>query len=257
MSLNLDEIKKSGLLELYVIGSIEKDDRLLVEQALRDHPSLKLELEEIEKALKAYALLNAVTPPPYLKDKIMESATPNLSKSISKEIPTPNSKFIWAAGIAAFLAILIAYQQWSFNQKEINWFTERQQIVTQCDSSVQTIKSELDQMQLLLLGNNNIIPVSPTEKYPQTKLYLHNNSIDKFNFIQIQNLPPLAANQSFQLWSLKTDQDPIPLDVFESENEIIIPVQFIDDSNAYAITIEQKGGSNTPNLDELIGIFSI
>ncbi len=61
--MDLEEIKNSGLLELYVIGDIGDSDRLMLEKAMETHPSLKDEVMEIEQALELYAFANAEPPP--------------------------------------------------------------------------------------------------------------------------------------------------------------------------------------------------
>ncbi|MBK8625039.1 MAG: anti-sigma factor [Saprospiraceae bacterium] len=66
----------------------------------------------------------------------------------------------------------------------------------------------------------------------------------------------IKSNQAFQLWSLKDGVDPMPLNVFADKNTII-PVDFIDQTATYAITIEPKGGSKSPSLDKLIGTMGV
>lgn len=59
MFMSLDELRSSGLLELYVIGDISASEKLMVETAITDNPSLKQEIFDIEKALESYAKLHA------------------------------------------------------------------------------------------------------------------------------------------------------------------------------------------------------
>ncbi|MGB0838879.1 MAG: anti-sigma factor, partial [Chitinophagales bacterium] len=106
--------------------------------------------------------------------------------------------------------------------------------------------------------NNDIIVVSATEKYPATSIYFHHNPVDKKNYIQLQNLPEIDnTKQSFQLWSIKGDNAPTPLDVFQKDGTAIVEVKHVEETNVYAITIENKGGATTPNLADLIGTFAI
>ena len=70
------------------------------------------------------------------------------------------------------------------------------------------------------------------------------------------NLPDIASDQAFQLWSLKDGADPMPLDVFADKNKII-EVAFVDNTATYAITIEPKSGSKSPTLEKLIGTIGV
>jgi mannose-6-phosphate isomerase-like protein (cupin superfamily) len=53
--MSIDELKSSGLLELYVIGDITESEVLMVEQALIKDPALKQEIIHIEHSLEMYA----------------------------------------------------------------------------------------------------------------------------------------------------------------------------------------------------------
>jgi len=60
--MNLTEIRESGLLELYIYGSLENEELVLVVEALAKYPELKQDLEEIESALLQHAEIHAVQP---------------------------------------------------------------------------------------------------------------------------------------------------------------------------------------------------
>lgn len=257
MSLSKNEIIDSGLLELYAIGALGDEDRLVVEQALKDYPELRNELREIENALYKYAQLNQLTAPASVRQAVMDSVQAQSGSDATDSVKNMGRRINWGMWIAAALFLGIIFQYWNSDRKWNELSEDRQAIAERCDSTQSALRERLNQLELLLSENNRIIPVDPTEKYPGTKLYFHLNDSDQRNFIQVQNLPALADNQSFQLWSLKSDQDPIPLDVFRAGDSVIIPVQFVEASNAYAITIEPEGGSQVPNLEELIGVFSI
>lgn len=257
MSLNYDEIKNSGLLELYVIGALEDTDRQRVEQALAESAELRSELKDIELTYERYARLNKVSAPTGLKDQILRELGEAGIPSTREADIRVSRRFNWAAVTTALLGLGMLFQYWSNNKSEARWEAERQILAERCDSAQVTMQGRLDRFELLLSEDNRIIPVNATDNYLETRLYFHTNPQEKRNFIQIQNLPPLADNQSFQLWSLKGDQAPIPLDVFDGSGDAIIPVEFIDETNAYAITIEPAGGSQTPTLERLIGVFNI
>ena len=107
------------------------------------------------------------------------------------------------------------------------------------------------------MAANRILNMTPTSGYPETQLLFHINTVDRQNFIQVQNLPGIAANQAFQLWSLKPGVDPIPLTVFKQGDDFIIPVDFEEGTGTYAITIEAEGGAQVPTLERLIGTVTV
>ncbi len=65
--MSINPIIATGLLELYVIGDLPKSEMLRVEKAMEQDESVRLEILEIEKAMEAYALHNAVSVAPAVK----------------------------------------------------------------------------------------------------------------------------------------------------------------------------------------------
>ena len=61
-----NEILNSGLLELYVMGSLEGSELVLVNEALSKDPLLAHELDQIEQAFFLYAQAHAIAPSPLL-----------------------------------------------------------------------------------------------------------------------------------------------------------------------------------------------
>ena len=255
--MTLKEIRDSGLLELYAIGTADVQERRLVEQALTDHPELLNDLKQISETLLGYASAHAIEPSPGLKDKILKDAGGIKVDTLDKNA---RSNKIWP-GLAGVLALLCLWLGYLFNaqQNTSNLLSvQYENLVQQCDSLRIQRDMQFASLESLTDPDNDILIVSATPKYASTQLYFYHNNIDKKNFIQIKNLPTIDnASQSFQLWSLKGSDAPIPLDVFQSDGNDLVEVSHIEDTDVYAITIEPKGGSQSPTLDDLIGTFSV
>lgn len=257
--MSLNDIRNSGLLELYVLGQLEASEIQEVESALRSYPELKTDLREIESALYQYAKIHSVTPSSDVKSKILEEArNSKTSTNSSEQASRPQSGSMFNAlawSLLALSALLTAAYLWK-NKEYDTLLQEHSEQIAQCDSLNTAHEERLALLDQIQDPHTRIIPIAATEKYPETDIYFFNNDDSGRNILQLQNLPQLAENESFQLWSLKGDSAPIPLDVFESD-QLLLEVDFVEASNAYAITIEPKGGSQTPNLDQLIGVFTI
>jgi anti-sigma-K factor RskA len=251
--MTIEEIHDKGLLESYLIGDISFNDKNLVIEALNTYPELRDELRSMETAIQAYATAHAVPVSPELKEKILKIARINAVPHNLSKGDNEWKKLALLLGIGV-VGLLLAFF-WKANalkqlQSDYNAWVQR------CDS----IQAEQDRVLLVYEQikdtNNRIIPIQPTEKYPTTNLYFHNNESTGRNYIQLKNLPALADNQSFQLWSLKGDQA-IPLNVFQGDGELIFEVEHVEETDAYAITIEPRGGQDTPSLDNLIGVIPL
>jgi anti-sigma-K factor RskA len=64
-------------------------------------------------------------------------------------------------------------------------------------------------------------------------------------------MPQLANNKQYQLWAL-IDGKPKDLGVFDArQDNVMIQMNDTKKAQAFAITIEKKGGVPTPTLDSL------
>lgn len=263
MSMTIQEIRDSGLLELYAIGDLSVNDRAAVAQALKDFPVLKQDLFEIEQALQFYGKIHGITPPSNTLDNILKEIKDNPAKpaepnsAVETANSKPNSGSAWSnwllAGLIAVLAIT-AGTSWNNGRNAKKELIALQQ---DCDKLQQAHDTKIAVYAAANDYDNDIVKIGATEKYPDTKIVLYTNPEKNRNILQLDNLPQITADQSFQLWSLKDGQDPIPLDVFDVSNNKLIQVTLEENTNAYAITIEPKGGSQSPNLADLIGVFSL
>jgi anti-sigma-K factor RskA len=270
--MTINEIRDSGLLELYVLGALSGSELAQVEAALIQYPELKADINNIERTLQSYATAHAIQPNPLLKNKILEEARktpsdPNLSNSQAGNTttknppPTGNSGFNFLKGLLAILSMLcvfLAYNWFNSNQEKQQLENRNQRDLEVCDSIREASTKQYALYQDLTNPNNKIISNAPIPKYPETEIYFYHNPVDKKNYLQLSSLPPIDNNtQSYQLWSIKGTDPPRPLDVFQSDGDKVIPVQHIDGTQVYAITIERKGGVQSPTLDDLIGTFAI
>ncbi len=255
--MDLREIRESGLLESYVLGELSQADFLVVENAVKEHPELSKDLFEIEEALNVYAQMHAISPPPGLKSKIMtETGAGNVATKAPKSQKEGGSFWPWVSTILA--ALIFAAIIWGNHLKtELESLQEEFLVLKDsCDAQTQEQDVVMRQYQEMVSAESTVAELQATEKYPGTSIYLYSNAETSSNYLQLRNLPPITAQQSYQLWSLKGNQAPIPLDVFDSQNQIV-KVAFEAGTNTYAITIEKKGGSQTPDLDNLIGTIPV
>jgi len=258
--MTINEIRESGLLELYALGTLSGSELTQVEQALTQFPELKTDLNNIERTLQAYAGANAVSPSPGLKNKILQEAKSSNSNPNNKPKKGNNNSDLFTSLIAllSLVTAFFAYSWFSTNQ-EMQQMEERHRIETEaCDSIQEQSNKQYALYQDLTNPNNKIVANPPQAKYPETEIYFYHNLADKKNYLQLSSLPPIDNNtQSYQLWSIIGTNPPQALDVFQSDGDLVIPVQFIEGTEVYAITIEQKGGVQSPTLEDLIGTFTM
>lgn len=79
------------------------------------------------------------------------------------------------------------------------------------------------------------------------------NPQSKEAFILAQSLPEPPADKQYQLWAIVNGK-PIDAGVFELGNKAhaIQKVKPVDNAQVFAVTLEKKGGSPTPTLDQML-----
>ena len=71
------------------------------------------------------------------------------------------------------------------------------------------------------------------------------------NALVVKNMPKLPSDKQYQLWAL-IDGKPKDLGVFDATDEkVILKMKNTQKAQAFAITIENKGGSPSPDLKRL------
>lgn len=254
--MTIEEIRASGLLELYVLGQLSAEEERTVRGYLESHPELKQDLDAIGRALEGYAQVAAVQPSPAVRQRILDEVTGQggAGRSGSTRQSTGWWPFLAVISVLAVLGLLylLSVKNTALQESEI----ELQAIIDSCSRQSQQYVAQLELYQHLTDEGTEIVHMTGTEKYPQTNLYLYHNAQTQRNIIQVRALPALAQDQSFQLWSLKPNTDPIPLDVFQGV-DTLLEVRYEDASQSYAITIEPLGGRQTPTLENLIGIVNV
>lgn len=249
--MDLNELRTSGLLELYVLGLTSREESARVEAALETEPSLREEIREIGKVLEAYAYTVAIQPPAHLRGRILDEVR-NRNKN-PEDVRVTNRLWQilpWALLAGVLLTLAYIYNSHRATDDQLRAYQE------ECDSIRTALQADVALLDQLRDSGVEIVVVQPTEGYPQTDLIFYHNPAKGENIVHIREMPTLEPGQAFQLWSLKEGVDPIPLDVFAGEDGFLA-VRYEAASNAYAITIEPEGGSEVPNLERLIGVFAL
>ncbi len=69
-------------------------------------------------------------------------------------------------------------------------------------------------------------------------------------FLMVKNMPKLPTDQQYQLWAL-IEGKPKSLGVFDSlQTNVVLEMDNTKKADAFAITIEKKGGNPSPTLEK-------
>jgi anti-sigma-K factor RskA len=270
---DIKEYISSGILEAYLLGGVSPQEKKEVEEAAEKYPEIKKELRAIEDGLFHYASKFSKNAPISLKKKVM-NAIEKANKSEKKGIE-PKEKVVainkmesapYMVAASITFALICALTAGVFWQK---WQHAEEKI------------SALQQEKAKIAGNINIAKLSMEEKFKNDSIQLaqakeelsmvmdsstakvhlkgmspspsstavvlwNKNSQDVF--INVKNLPQPPDSMQYQLWALYKGKPTNAGMIEMSDSEPYHRMKPVPKAEAFAITMEKKGGSEKPDM---------
>ena len=262
--MNVKEYIASGIIELYVMGLATESERAEFEQYCTQYPELVAARREFEEKLEKHASENAEHPPVEVKVKLLEAiGSPGSLKSVSNPPKIINymenstsasrgsgmSRFAAAASIILILGLAwFGYHQNSQNKELSNANNALKEKLNSTDSILNQIIAE---QKVVKDPNVTVVNMVGTQVAPKSSANIYWDSTSANVYLVVKNMPNLPSDKQYQLWAL-IDGKPKDLGVFDaSDNKVILQMKNTQKAQAFAITIEQKGGSPSPTLDKM------
>lgn len=253
--MNIESYIRSGILESYALGLGTPAERAEVERNIAQYPVLAAELKAIEDSLAAYAQAHAIAPPDGLKSKILEKIESEINSPTPE--PTPESPSSNGGGggwtlasllpwFLAGIAVALGVALWN-NKTE---YREQQAIMRKMEQQLKDCKSD-SILQQQLRQDMAFINDPATRRIDLLgevggQLSVYHNASQQAVFATTARMKPLPANQDYQLWVIvEGNPNPVPLEVFQpgSDPLALVPVSFREKVQAFAVSLEPKGGS--------------
>lgn len=251
------EYIESGILELYVYGSLSETESEEVAEMAKKYPEINAEIIAIEKSM--LALSSSFAPFQSVKNYAAIKEKLNLS---TPEVITMSPKRNWAQYVGwAAAIILMAGIGFQYNQLEVT----NNQIVT---TNLEKVKIEKERNELATKkaaiethlavikdDKNTVITLGGQTVSPESSAKVYWNKETQTVYVDASGLPEPPKGMVYQVWALKLN--PLTptsiglLDKFKDNNERFFAVSNIAEAEAFGITLEPAGGSLTPTLEQL------
>jgi anti-sigma-K factor RskA len=288
---NIQEYISSGIVESYVLGLADASEREEFESMCASHPEVRDARDKFEISLEEYAMLNKKQPPAHVKNKIFsalelteETTRTSFSGGGSKIPPVsynqqnnegnnnePSRAKVmalskeggWQRMLAAAAVILLVFSTvlnfYFFNRyKEYN---DRYQALVLSQTEL-ALHNQVLQTRLLdyekavdMMKDPNMaivkMPAIPNSPDPTSATMVLWDTVSKDVYLAVNKLPAPTSEQQYQLWAL-VDGKPVDAGVFDmKEGETMHKMKNIPRAQAFAITLEKKGGSRVPTMEKL------
>ena len=249
----------SGILELYVAGSLSETENNEVYNMMLKHPEVLQEVLDIEAAIvkltKAAAPKDKVTFNSIL-NKLKDTGNDTKVVSLNKRTNSWYNYTGWAAALILGGGLLWMNTQNNTLETQI---TEIQTEKDFFETQIEDLNSDLvDSKKIInVFRNKDIIsvPLAGQAVYPEAYANAYWNKDDKTVYLDLAGLPEPPEGKVYQVWSLTlnplTPTSLGTIDDFKTDDNKIFSLENANESQAFGITLEPAGGSVSPTLEQL------
>jgi hypothetical protein len=246
------------------------------------YPEIKTELEALQSTLENFAIQSEVAPPPKLKGQVLNAiaAIEQIKADDSPQEPIgakPNGDHArvirmsrkWAAvGTVLIVSSIGALLFLNYESQENlvaleGQLHQKEEVLSEQASDLETLRQDYGELAavntMLTKPSTQRVQMNGTDMYPEGVAQVYWNVEDQQIVMDRGNMPPPPEGQDYQLWAI-VDGTPTSLGVYPWSEEASEPTFMsgeIDAASAFAVTIEPKGGSETPTLSNLFVIGEV
>ena len=278
--MDLSCIILSGDLELYVLGMLPKEEADKIEQLAKLFPDVRAELDRISESLEAFGNMATAAPSASVKDSLMgklrtmkeeEQKVIPFGSVDTKQIETGNSEFespvhempkrtnkpSWLLA-ASFIGLIVSlgglvYYFSQNKQSQTELASLKQQVDalrTNSTTQQQQILAYTQTMQMMHDATYKKIELTNVPGKPSAMAQVLWNTKTKEVFIADVSLPQAPPDKQYQLWAI-VDGKPVDAGMLGDAKNLAQKMKVFERAEMFAITLEQKGGSATPTMEEM------
>lgn len=239
--MNVQEYISSGIVESYVLGLASEEESREFEQLCSQYPELLTARTSFELAMEKQAMENAIAPGAAVKSKIFEQIA-GTGKLVTMQ-RVAAKKTNWFKYAAAASVILLAGSLY-YN---LTLYNKNKDLQNNYNTTVAKLNDVEKDIQILQQNPNiKMASMKGLDASPQSYATVYWDTTSHDVYLLANNLPLPASDKQYQLWAI-FDGKPVDLGVFDMKKEkLLIQAKNAQGAEAFAITLEKKGGSTTP-----------
>jgi anti-sigma-K factor RskA len=263
---NPQEYILSGIIESYSLGLASTEDSAEFERMCETHQEVRAARNAFELQLEQSLLQQKMQPPRALKSRIfseigMEKDEQPQRIISGKPILIPRKGFARYIAAASLILLLgsVMLNLYLLNQykKSIAQYKELIATQTQIAGANQILQTKLETYENALSFMKNPLmaivkmPGVPASPAPSSMATVYWNTESKEVYLLVNQLPMPVPDKQYQLWAI-VDGHPVDEGIFNMDKDLsFVKLKTIQKAEAFAITLEKKGGSTTPTMDAM------
>lgn len=267
---------ESGIIESYVLGLATEEEVAELEALAVQHPEIRLAIDAFSMHLQQNITANSIAPPAGLKQKIMDAledefeeskviplpvAEENIagSKSGAKVVPIIRSRGWRNVVVAAIILLIVSAGVNFYYYTGYHNLTKDYQALLDNQKDLQAYQTKYNNLQntvtILQDSAMHIVKMAGTKGKEGDAATVYWDTRSKDVYVYTNKLPQAPAGKQYQLWAI-VDGKPVDAGLL-SNCDGVCKMKNIPSAQAFAITLEDTGGSSTPHLDQLFVIGKV
>jgi len=237
----------TDLLEKYLLGTTTIEESHQVERYIAMYPEVRQTYNELQENLETFAKMHSLKTPEGLKNRILERI---------RAQQTGRRRFQRFAVAATIAALLFAGSSYFFYNQNQNLQQENTIVNNKIKTLEADMRSQLEDVrnQFIVLNNPSTrkFIVNGNKKARELKAVAYINPVKKLSYINVRNLPNLPEDQCYQMWA-EVNGEMVNLGVIKDiqDKDRLMALPYAEKAVSY-ITIEPKGGNNTPTVQNIV-----
>ncbi len=248
---------ESGVIESYVLGMADTQEAAELAQIARQYPEVRQAIDAFETALEQQALSAAMAPPAHIKEALLTTLASEFKKEERKAIVVAFrwSRFVAAASII-LLVVSAALNVYFYNQFKSTSTAYQALLIEKTGLIAENQNTQAKALDLYnsmqIMSDPTMIKVSmsgtPGKEGNLATVFWDSKSKDVY--LLSNKLPQAAEGKQYQLWAI-VDGKPVDAGVMDACTGLCKMKSIPGAAVAFAITLEKKGGSPTPTMDQM------
>lgn len=276
--MDVKEYISSGAIEACITGLADEQDWNELLQMAEQYPEVRAYKEKLELEQEADHLQQAAKVPPGLKDKIFAEletgdkksqapvvtmpATGSNGKPMSVPIiPTPKPMKWLQRAVAVSVILLMGsiILNFYFYSKSVSYHNQYKALFASQSSLVAQNKAMQASFKMIKDPAVKQVVMNATPHFTGSMATVFWDSRSKDVYLMVNQLPKPAAEKQYQLWAIVNGKpvDAGMLELNGDEGTALHKMHNIPQAEAFAITLEKKGGSAVPTMDALYVIGKV
>lgn len=260
---------ESGIIESVVLGFASENEISELQTAATQFPEVKAEWIAVSAAFENEATKHAIPAPASVKTSILSIIEKDMKIeqteapiiSIQQAAQSKSGSLKWLAAASVVISLSLG-TMWYLNYQEMvsvkNQLASTKSDMEKMDQEMTVLSVEqeksMEYRKVLAQLDTKNIAMSGTAMEPEANVHIMWNENNKMAVLKSVVIDEIPTEMQLQLWAI-ADGKPVSLGVFDVADlkEMSDPFA-VDASNisAFAITMEKRGGSEQPTMENMI-----